>query len=239
MPAEPRPYKILAGIVPCPAGWLVLGARMAGVTIAAEEARVLPHFRDVLDERPVFDAAAVDGPLGFHDEPGAEFRECDLEARDYVGWPRAASIYGVSSRRGYQSDSGTEAAHIETWMRRADKRRHRWLHEVATEVQPHHARRIAAAHPDVSFTAMNGDEPLRTSPWHADGRAERLELIRRQLPGVDEVVTRTPPDGVHPKQLIDAGAMLWTARRQAGRAISRFPRDAVWDSEGVRMEMVR
>ena len=101
------------------------------------------------------------------------------------------------------------------------------------------ARRFVPAHPDVSFTAMNGDKQLKTSPWHEDGRRERLTLIREQLPGVDEVVTRTPPPGSHPKHLLDAGAMLWTARRQSGRAISRFPLEPYWDSEGMRTELVR
>ena len=72
-------------------------------------------------------------------------------------------------------------------MNGADKRRYRWLREAALELQPYHARRFVSAHPDVSFTAMNGDEKLKTSPWHDDGRRERLDLIRDQLPGVDDV----------------------------------------------------
>lgn len=239
MAAEPRPYKVLAGIVPCPGGWVVLRGRLAGITLAAEGATVEPSLRAVLDERPMFDAAAIDAPMGLHDEPGHPFRQCDVEAREYVGWPRAAAIYGVGSRPSYECVTGAEAAQREPWMNAADKRRYAWLREVATEIQPHHSRRIAAGHPDVSFTAMNGDIPLRTSPWHEDGRHERLELIRKQLPGLDEVVSRTPPKGAHPKMLIDAAAMLWTARRQAGRAISRFPLDPVWDSEGIRTQLVR
>ena len=42
-------------------------------------------------------------------------------------------------------------------MNGADKRRYRWLREAALELQPYHARRFVSAHPDVSFTAMNGD----------------------------------------------------------------------------------
>jgi predicted RNase H-like nuclease len=239
MPAEPRPYKILAGIVPCPHGWVVLRARLAGITLAAEGATVERSLRDLLDERPMFDAAAIDAPIGLDDEPGLPFRQCDEEAREYVGWPRAVAIYGVGSRSSYEYVTGTQAAQHEAWMNGADKRRHARLREVTMEIQPHHARRIAAGHPDVSFTAMNGDVGLRTSPWHEDGRQERLELIRQQLPGLDEVVSRTPPEGAHPKMVVDAAAMLWTARRQAGRAISRFPLDPVWDSEGIRMQLVR
>ena len=86
---------------------------------------------------------------------------------------------------------------------------------------------------------MTGDIPLTTSPYHEDGRLERYELIRMQLPGVEGVITRVPPPGAAPVHMMAAAAMLWTARRGSGRAISRMPLDPFWDSEGMRMELVR
>jgi predicted RNase H-like nuclease len=124
-------------------------------------------------------------------------------------------------------------------MTRHDVRRLRWLKEAERELQPFHSRSFFSAHPDVSFTMMNGEEPLTTSPYHEDGRLERLELIRRNLPGVDEVVTRVPPVGAAPVHMLQAAAMLYTARRAAGHAISRMPLDPTWDSEGLRVEVVR
>ncbi len=82
------------------------------------------------------------------------------------------------------------------------------------ELQPFHARSFFSANPDVSFTAMNSDEPLKTSPYHEDGRLERLELIRQRLPGVDEVITRVPPEGAGLVHLMQAG----------GPAVHRSPR---------------
>ncbi len=35
------PFKNIAGVTPCPGGWLVLPARLAGVTMAAEDAFVV------------------------------------------------------------------------------------------------------------------------------------------------------------------------------------------------------
>ncbi len=239
MPVKELPYKNLAGVVMVPGGWLVLPARMAGITVAAEEAFVVKNLFDVLDFRPVFDAAAINVPVGLKDHPDGPWRSCDIDARQYVGWPRAAAIYGVPSRETFEERYSGKAAEKEGWMNSADRRRFRWLREAAHEMQPYHSRRFASAHPDVSFTAMNSDTPLKTSPWHDDGRRERLTLIKEQLPGVDEVVTRTPPVGAHPKHLVDAGAMLWTARRFSGRAISRFPIDPAWDSEGLRTEICR
>jgi predicted RNase H-like nuclease len=238
VPAQPKPYKDIAGVTPCPGGWLVLPARLSGVTVAAEEAFVLPKLFEVLDYRPTFDSAAVYAPMGLFDEPSGQYRPCDREARDYVGWPRLVAIHGTPCRTALES-SPSDARRMEEWMTKHDVRRLRWLREAAREFQPFHTRKFVSAHPDVSFTAMNGDEPLETSPYHEDGRQDRLELIRERLPGVDDVVMRTPPAGAAPVHMLQAGALLWTARRASGRAISRMPMDPTWDDAGIRMEIVR
>jgi predicted RNase H-like nuclease len=45
--------------------------------------------------------------------------------------------------------------------------------------------------------------------------------------------------GAKPWHLLDAAACLWTARRVAARAATRIPMDPEWDSQGLRMEIVR
>ena len=238
MVAKKAPYKNIAGVTPCPGGWLVLPARLSGITVAAEEAFVLPKLFEVLDFRPTFEAAAINAPMGLFDMPSGQFRPCDREARDYVGWPRMVAINGTPSREAIRSSNG-EARRMEPWMTKHDVRRLRWLREAERELQPYHTRSYFSANPDVSFTAMNSDVPLGTSPYHEDGRLERLELIRQRLPGVDDVVTRTPPDGAAGVHLLQAAALLFTARRGSGRAISRMPIDPTWDESGIRMEIVR
>jgi hypothetical protein len=41
MAASKLPYKMLGGIVPCPGGWLIVPARLAGVTMVAEDPEVV------------------------------------------------------------------------------------------------------------------------------------------------------------------------------------------------------
>jgi predicted RNase H-like nuclease len=238
MPVKKNPYKNIAGVTPCPGGWLVLPARLSGITVAAEEAFVLPKLFEVLDFRPTFEAAAVNAPMGLFDTPSGQYRPCDREARDYVGWPRMVAINGTPCRAAIEGSNG-EARELETWMTKHDLRRLRWVREAAREFQPYHTRSFFSANPDVSFTAMNSDVPLSTSPYHEDGRLERLELIRERLPGVDDVVTRPPPVGAAGVHLLAAAALLFTARRASGRAISRMPIDPLWDENGIRMEIVR
>jgi predicted RNase H-like nuclease len=238
MVVKKPPYKNIAGVTPCPGGWLVLPARLAGITVAAEEAFVLPKLFEVLDFRPTFEAAAINAPMGLFDTPSGQYRPCDQEAREYVGWPRVVAINGTPSREAIRASNG-EARRMEPWMTKHDIRRLRWLREAEKELQPYHSRSFFSANPDVSFTVMNSDVPLTTSPYHEDGRIERLELIRDRLPGVDDVVTRTPPVGAAGVHLLQAAALLFTARRGSGRAISRMPIDPVWDDTGMRMEIVR
>ena len=96
-----------------------------------------------------------------------------------------------------------------------------------------------SAHPDLTFTQLNNDQPLLTSPYQQDGVLERMALIREKLPGVEEIVTRTPPPGAAQVHMLQATGLLWTARRAAGRAMNRLPAEPGWDSSGMRMEIVR
>jgi predicted RNase H-like nuclease len=232
-------FKTIGGVTPCPGGWLVLPGRMAGVTVVAEEAFVLKRFVDVLDYRPKFEFAAVNIPFGYPDEPGVRYRPCDREAREMVGWPRIVSLRPVPSRAALFAKSREEAVALEPWLTRNDFRHFRWMREAATDIQPFHARSFFSGNADLSFQHMNGDEPLKTSPYHHDGQMERLALIRDKLPSIDDVVSRVPPAGAGQVHMYNAAAMLWTARRASGRAINRLPVDAEWDETGIRVELVR
>jgi predicted RNase H-like nuclease len=233
------PYKMLGGVVPCPGGWLIVPARLAGVTVVAEDAWVVPTLLDVLEFKPKFEAAAVWAPIGFYDEPQGPYRPCDEEARQYVGWPRRIAIRPVPSRAALNAATREEALEIEPWLTRDDFRRFKWMREAEREFQPFHQRSYFAAHPDLTFAQLNNDIPLTTSPYHEDGVLERMALIRDKMPGVEEIVTRTPPPGAAMVHMVEATGLLWTARRAAGRAMQRLPLDPNWDSTGMRMELVR
>lgn len=233
------PYKMLGGVVPCPGGWLIVPARLAGVTVVAEDAWVVPTLLDVLEFKPKFEAAAIWAPIGFYDEPQGPYRPCDAEAREYVGWPRRIAIRPVPSRAALHAATREEALEIEPWLTRDDFRRFKWLREAEREFQPFHQRSYFAAHPDLTFSQLNNDIPLTTSPYHEDGVIERMALIRDKMPGVEEIVTRTPPPGAAMVHMVEATGLLWTARRAAGRAMQRLPLDPNWDSTGMRMELVR
>lgn len=240
MAASRLPYKTLGGVVPCPGGWLILPARLAGVTVIVEDPEVLPTLIEVLEYKPKFEAAAIWAPVGFFDEPGeGPYRPCDVEAREMIGWPRLVSVRPVPSRATLRARTREEARAMEPWLTNDDLRRFRWMREAEENFQPFHQRNWFAAHPDLSFYVLNGDRPVTSSPYQPEGVLERMNLIKGKLPGVEEAVTRTPPQGAAQVHLLQAAGLLWTARRAAGRAINRLPADPNWDTSGLRMELAR
>ncbi|HSB85025.1 MAG TPA: DUF429 domain-containing protein [Ilumatobacteraceae bacterium] len=239
MVAGKLPYKNIAGIVPCPGGWLIVPARLAGVTVSPDDPLVVRQLIDVLDFRPKFDAAAIYAPVGFFEYSHGPYRPCDADARELVGWPRLVGIKPMPSRAALRAATREEARQIEPWLTNDDFRRFRWWREAEREFQPFHQRSFFSAHPDLSFTNLNNDMPLKTSPFHPDGLVERVRLIRDKLPGIEDVIMRPPPPGAAQVHLMQACALVWTARRAAGRAMTRLPADPTWDDTGMRMELVR
>jgi predicted RNase H-like nuclease len=233
------PYKTLGGIVPCPGGWLIVPARLAGITVNAEEPEVVRTLLDVLEFKPKFDAAAIYAPVGFSEQPQGPYRPCDSEAREMIGWPRVVGVKPMPSRAALRALSREAALEIEPWLTNDDFRRFKWWREAERDIQPFHQRTIFAAHPDLSFTSLNGDQPLTTSPYHPEGLLQRMQLIRDKMPGVEDVIMRLPPPGAGQLHLMQACALVWTARRACARAMSRLPMDPTWDEEGMRMELVR
>jgi predicted RNase H-like nuclease len=239
MPAIQPNFKMLGGITPCPGGWLIMPARLNAATVIVEEPVVVESLGDVLDYKPKFDAAAIYVPVGFEDVPRGPHRPCDVEAMELVGWPRKVAIRPVPSRAALKARTRAEALAIEPWLTNDDLRRFRWIREAEEFFQPFHQRNYFAAHPDLSWYVLNGERPLKSSPYQNDGVVERLNLIKNKLTGVDELVSGSPPPGAGQIHMLQAAGLLWTARRAAGRAINRLPADPNWDESGLRMELVR
>jgi predicted RNase H-like nuclease len=233
------PYKPIAGVVPCPGGWLVQPARLLGVTIVPEEPYVLSSLLDVIDYRPTYSVIVLGIAIGLDEQPNGGFRQCDIEAREMLGWPRRVDIARVPSREALYAPSFAEAVAAEPWLTPLSYRRFRWLREVDAEIQPYHQRRIYSASPELSFYLVHGDEPASTSPFWQDGPAERLKLLAERLPGLKAIADEAPPAGGSLRHVMDAAGLLWTGRRIAGRAITRLPADPQWDEQGRRVELVR
>ena len=85
---------------------------------------------EVLDYRPKFESPAINIPIGLNDTPNGQFRPCDVEAREYVGWPRVVGISGVPSREAFRAENGQETAEAGAVDDATRPRRLRWLREA-------------------------------------------------------------------------------------------------------------
>lgn len=238
MTAVRAPFTVLGAVTPCPGGWLALSARVVGSAVAVDQVEVLASLAEVIDLRPAFAVAAIDVPIGLHDEPSGPFRACDREARAMLGWPRAHAVRPVPSRRALGARSFDEARAAEPWLRHFDWDRMTRLREADEVFRAFHQRRWFSALPDLGFAALNAGIPVVASPYQAAGVMARLGLLRQQLPGVEQVVLDTPPAGAGMVHVLRALGLVWTARRIHGRRAVRLPVDPVRDSIGRRIELL-
>ena len=126
MVAAKLPYKTLGGIVPCPGGWLIVPARLAGVTVNAEEPEVVPQLLDVLEYKPKFDAAAIYAPVGFYEYSRARTGRATPR---HATWSAGHGVVGIKpmpSRAALRAKTREEARQIEPWLTNDDFRRFKW-----------------------------------------------------------------------------------------------------------------
>ncbi len=103
---------------------------------------------------------------------------------------------------------------------------------------PFRQRTIYEVNPDLSFFQLNGEVPMKWSKRSLKGVEERRGVLEEKVPGVLRIIDAEVP-GAHQPHLLDAAAILWTARRIFARASVRIPQDPEWDEQGLRMELVR
>lgn len=226
------PYSVVAGVTPWGRRWVVASAKMHGGVFAPEQPRIFESFVDVLSEKPAFLSIVINAPIGYIEKPGLGTRACDRGARALLG-RRAASVHNAPTRAALQEGADWTHDHIDAVSAMLLPR----YREVATEMSPYRQRVVYEGNPELSFYQLNDNVPLRHSKKTETGRVERREILIKKIPGVVKIL-EAELDGVPEKHLLDVAALVWTARRVAGRAAKRLPADPVWDSEGLRTEMV-
>jgi len=226
------PYSVVAGVTPSRMKWLVASAKMAGSNFAPEPPKLYDTFMEVLDERPSFAAIVLNAPVGYRDSPGSPPRTCDLQARALLSH-RGKFVHNAPTREALRRGVSSPDDHMDavTAMLLPS------YVEVANEMSPYRQRVVYEGNPELSFYILNGEVPLRRSKKIMDGRDERRVILEKKIPGISKVLDAEIP-GVAPRHLLDASALLWSARRVLSRGAKRLPLDGEWDSEGLRMEFV-
>ena len=237
-PGPDLPYRPLAGVVPCPGGWLVVSGKLQGITLAPGELLMLPTFVEVLDYRPAFEIVAVHAPVGLPAKPTPGGRTCDQEARRLLGHPRSGAVVSAPSRKALGARTFEVAAKRNRGMSVVQWALLNRSAEVQAAMAPYQQRTVYEIHPELSFFQLNGDRPMDHAKHTPEGRAERRALLERHLSGIERLLDRRVR-GATPEHAVDAAAALWTCRRIASRSVIRVPEDPEWDDTGLRMEILR
>jgi predicted RNase H-like nuclease len=211
--------------------------RLTGVELVARGA-----FAEILVATRNCAVVAVDMPIGLLNEPEQGGRECDREARGFLGWPRASSVFSAPSRAvleartfdGVRGQGMTlQAFHILPKIR-----------EVDGAMTPALQERVVEYHPEVAFKSLAGramEKPKR----RVAGRNERLEVLRRfdarlaevmggAIDSGDSGIVRMPKDDV-----IDALVLVIGAWRKLKGEAETLPARPAKGAKGLRMEIWR
>lgn len=226
------PYSLVAGVTPCPAGWLLQCAKLHGATFSPELPRIYETFAEILNERPGFTIIVANSPIGYPDTPEMGPRTCDSEARALAG-SRGATIRNAPSRAVIDGVVEWTGAGIDAITATLLPR----YREVALEMSPFRQRTVYEGNPELSFYQLNQDISMQSSKKIEEGKEERREVLESHIPGIDKVLD-VELEGVSESHIFDALSLLWTARRVYGHAARRIPIEPEWDSEGLRMEIV-
>jgi predicted RNase H-like nuclease len=226
------PYTVVAGVTPWRTGWLAATAKLLGASFVSEDPKIYDSFLSVLQEHPSFSTIVVNAPIGYIDSPDLGVRTCDHEARALLG-RRGGSIHNAPTRFALQHGGGWSETNLDAVTAALLPR----YQEIAAEMSPYRQRTIFEGNPELSFYQLLADTPLHASKKIEEGLGERREILEQKVPGVSRILD-AQIDDVPQKHLLDAAALLWTARRVFARAAKRLPAEAEWDSEGLRMEFV-
>lgn len=230
---------MLAGVVPCPGGWLVGAGKLVGIQVYPDEPAVVKTFREIVDSVPMYEVIAVTVPIGLPASPRRGGRAADQDARQILGFPHAGAIGSTPTRSALEANGYNAARQangglldVVTWQQFGK------IREVDAEMEPYMQRRVYEVRPELSFYQLAEDEVVKHTKDSKAGQLERQELLRRRMPGSERIIA-AQIEGVRLAHLTDVAVTLWTARRIVARAVSRVPEDPEWDDKGLRMEILR
>ena len=233
-----RASVLVAGADGCTAGWLYVLARSVGAGVLEFEAlAVADDFPALLEATAGCDAVAVDVPIGLS---GDGRRTADYAARRALG-PRRSSVFPPPARALLSMEGGYWDLNAASKAIRAGVSQQTYnilgkIRDADRCMTPALQARVTESHPEVTFWALNGRQPLAHNKKRPEGRAQRLALLKDVFG--ESVAEVSPPRGAAWDDLYDAAVLAWTASRAAYGVEGRLPEAPEVDARGLRMESV-
>jgi predicted RNase H-like nuclease len=220
----------IAGLDGCRGGWVI-----ARENLASGELRtgVIEEFRALFDRQPRPRVIGVDIPIGLT-ERGP--RPCDREARRRLGPGATSRVFPAPIRALLHASDWAAGNRLSRELDGRGLTRQTFgilpkIREVDAALTPARAKIVFEVHPELSFRAMAGAERGLPSKRSPEGAEQRVTLVRREFPTAD----LQPPRGAALDDLLDAFAVLWTARRLVKGKARPLPDPAPRDARGLAM----
>jgi predicted RNase H-like nuclease len=227
--------SIVAGLDGCPGGWVQVLVSADGQ--GKSEVMVIPDIASVVSnvDSGRLAAVGIDIPIGL---PDSGSRRCDIEARRMIG-PRRSSVFPAPARGLLGAETYEDAVARSRAISGKGISRQTFailprIHELDLQITQDRQRHFVEVHPEVCFTVLAG-APMENYKGTSQGRAERLAVLRRVFPDVDEHAAKRIR-GTQPDDVLDAYAAAWSARRWLAQTHVQLGGDL--DRNGIRMEMI-
>ena len=218
---------MIAGVDGCKDKWIAVVDLGNGQT----EIRNPCTFLELYEDRNL-DLVVIDVPIGL---PDKGYRRADLEAKHLLKH-RHVCVFPAPTRLILDCDSREEAC--ERCIEVGDKRVNvfQWairpkVRDIDLVLRKHEKvqERIREGHPEVTFALMNQNKPMLSKKKPA-GLDDRIKLLRSYF---SDIRTGAP----HLEDVLDAYALLWTAKKIQLGSERRFPELPEHDAFGLRMEI--
>ena len=191
--------------------------------------------------------ALIDIPIGLLEGDGPH-RQCDVEARKVLGWPRSSSVFAAPSRQAVYAHGYREACdrNFAALGRKISRQAWNIAKKIAEidQLLIHNTglqRRMRECHPEVCFWALNNGQAMQHNKKHLAGRVERLNVLAYYLPKASEILEkglhRFRRKDVAADDIVDAMVCAVTAKLGFD-CLSMLPMEPVRDAQGLSMEIV-
>lgn len=224
----------ITGIDGCRNGWLVVEA---GLNVNDASWKIVPQW-NAIDLNA--DVVAVDMPIGISD---SGVRQCEVEARKILS--RCASRVFKTLPRGALRFAQNDWVSANQWSKRqgfGGISKQLWnirpkIIEIDVAISRRQQDHVHEAHPELAFARLNGGTPL-PSKHTAEGIALRRRLLEREgFRQLDKWLGALRGSGAKADDLLDACALVLTARHLLSGTAVMLPEKIERDGRGLRMSI--
>ncbi|MDH3196491.1 MAG: DUF429 domain-containing protein [Hyphomicrobiales bacterium] len=187
----------VAGVDGCKTGWFAVFYNQSIDKFAWD---VFPAFLDIVSHELAPSIVGVDVPIGLLDTTQTGGRDCDMEARKLLGYPRASSVFSPPVRSAVFFESYEEANAANRLSSDASIGISKQcfsiipkIREVDQLITPKIQNTVKEVHPELCFWKMAGNVPTKYAKKKAKGFEERVTLIGNH--GLARVLALSCVDG--------------------------------------------